>query len=101
MMSAMQLAGKRLSSLTQGNHQPQGGGWSDNEDDRQMSRQGRAVIKRKTMHKRLSRSLMSMSRWMRKHLHWPIREQWRKLKQKLAGHYGYYGITGNAECLEQ
>ena len=38
---------------------------------------------------------------MRKHLHWPIREQWGKLKQKLSGHYGYYGITGNAACLEQ
>ncbi len=38
---------------------------------------------------------------MRKHLHWPIREQWGKLKQKLSGHCGYYGITGNAACLEQ
>jgi group II intron reverse transcriptase/maturase len=65
------------------------------------SRQGRVVIKRKTAHKRLSRSLKSMGQWMRKHLHWPIRGQWDKLKQKLTGHYGYYGITGNAGCLEQ
>jgi len=65
------------------------------------SRQGRAVIKRKTAHKRLSRSLKGVSQWMRKHRHWPVREQWAKLKQKLTGHYGYYGITGNAECLEQ
>jgi RNA-directed DNA polymerase len=59
------------------------------------------VIKRKTAHKRLSRSLKGIGQWMRKHLHWPIREQWGKLKQKLSGHYGYYGITGNAACLEQ
>ena len=59
------------------------------------------MIKRKTAHKRLSRSLKGISQWMRKHLHWPIREQWEKLKQKLQGHYGYYGITGNAACLEQ
>ena len=58
-------------------------------------------IKRKTAHKRLSRSLKAIGQWMRKHLHWPIREQWGKLKQKLSGHYGYYGITGNAACLEQ
>ncbi len=65
------------------------------------SRKGWFVIKRKTAHKRLSRSLQGMSQWMRQHLHWPIREQWAKLKQKLQGHYGYYGITGNAPCLEQ
>ena len=27
--------------------------------------------------------------------------QFRKLVQKLAGHYAYYGITGNGRCLEQ
>jgi hypothetical protein len=27
--------------------------------------------------------------------HSPIREQWKQLCEKVRGHYGYYGITGN------
>ena len=65
------------------------------------SKKGWLVVRRKTAYKRLSRSLKAIGQWMREHLHWPIREQWQKLKQKLQGHYGYYGITGNAQCLEQ
>jgi len=65
------------------------------------SRKGRPIIKRKTASKKLSRSLKAVGEWMRKHLHLPMREQWEKLQQKLQGHYGYYGITGNAACLEQ
>lgn len=38
---------------------------------------------------------------MREHLHTPIREQWKTIKAKLQGHYGYYGITGNGDALEQ
>ena len=30
----------------------------------------------------------------------PIREQHQKLTQKLRGHYGYYGITGNYSSLQ-
>lgn len=65
------------------------------------SRKGRSIIKRKTASKKLSRSLKAVGEWMCKHLHLPMREQWEKLQQKLQGHYGYYGITGNAACLEQ
>ena len=65
------------------------------------SRKGKWVIKRKTAGKRLNRSIKATGQWLREHLHTPIREQWKTLKAKLQGHYGYYGITGNAEALEQ
>lgn len=65
------------------------------------SKKGKWIIKRKTASKRLSRSLKKVGEWLRKHLHLPIREQWVRLQRKLQGHYGYYGITGNAQCLEQ
>ena len=65
------------------------------------SLKGNWVIKRKTAKNRLSRSLKGVGKWMREHLHRPIREQWETLKAKLQGHYGYYGITGNGEALEQ
>ena len=50
---------------------------------------------RKTAKSRLKRALAALSEWCQKHLHLPIREQHQKLTQKLRGHYGYYGITGN------
>lgn len=63
------------------------------------SRKGYWVIKRKTMKSRLSRALRSISKWMREHMHDPIRLQHKTLSLKLRGHYAYYGITGNARAL--
>jgi hypothetical protein len=65
------------------------------------SRQGAWVVKRKTAKCRLRRALAALSEWCRKNLHLPIRVQHQKLKQKLQGHYGYYGIIGNYFSLEQ
>ena len=63
------------------------------------SRQGAWVVKRKTARSRFQRALHALSDWCRKHLHLPVREQYQKLKQKLEGHYGYYGIIGNYSSL--
>jgi RNA-directed DNA polymerase len=64
------------------------------------SLQGAWVVKRKTAKSRLKRALAALSEWCRKHLHLPIKEQHQKLSQKLRGHYGYYGITGNSSSLK-
>jgi len=53
------------------------------------------VVKRKTARSRIKRALQALSDWCRKNRHQPIRDQHQTLKQKLQGHYGYYGITGN------
>jgi RNA-directed DNA polymerase len=63
------------------------------------SRQGTWVIKRKTAKGRFRRALQSLWEWCRVNLHQPIQEQYRKLSQKLKGHYAYYGITGNSDRL--
>lgn len=63
------------------------------------SRQGKPVVKRKTAAKRLTRALKSIRQWCRKHRHDPVSEQHRQLTQKLQGHYGYYGVTGNFRSL--
>jgi RNA-directed DNA polymerase len=65
------------------------------------SRQGAWVVKRKTANSRLKRALAALSEWCRKNLHAPIKERHRKLVQKLRGHYGYYGITGNYFSLQE
>ena len=52
------------------------------------------MIKRKTARSRLKRP-SALSEWCRKNRHEPIPVQHQTLKQKLQGHFGYFGITGN------
>ena len=63
------------------------------------SRKGNWVIKRKTAKGRFRRALKVIAEWCRAHRHHSMKEQQRVLSQKLKGHYGYYGITGNAAAL--
>lgn len=66
-----------------------------------VSRKGNWVVKRKTAKDRFARALRSLAHWCRIHRHLPIPEQWEALNSKLRGHFGYYGIVGNARCLER
>ena len=65
------------------------------------SRTGGWVVKRKTAKGRLKRALAALSDWCRKNRHEPIGMQHRTLRQKLQGHYGYYGIIGNYFSLQE
>ena len=65
------------------------------------SRRGNWVVKRKTATSRLSRSVRAISQWCRRYRHEKVREQHRVLSQKMQGHYGYYGITGNYDALHR
>jgi RNA-directed DNA polymerase len=47
------------------------------------------------MSTRLTRALDGLRQFCRKHREQPLEEQWKSLKQKMRGHYAYYGITGN------
>jgi RNA-directed DNA polymerase len=66
-----------------------------------LSRRGFWVVKRRTACSRLSRAVMKIAAWCRKHFHAPVADQSRKLGQKLRGHFGYFGITGNMAALHQ
>ena len=63
------------------------------------SRKGAWVVKRKTESSRFTRALRNIYEWCRRNRHLPLRDQQRLLTQKLAGHYAYYGITGNAHWI--
>jgi len=63
------------------------------------TRKGSQAVKRKTMKSRFKRSVQKVDQWCRKNRHEPVKEQWRKLCEKVRGHYGYYGITGNSRSL--
>ena len=64
-----------------------------------VSRRGSWVVKRRTARSRLRRALKEVSQWCKHHRPWSIADQHRYLSQMLRGHYGYFGITGNAAAL--
>ena len=66
-----------------------------------LSRRGKWVVKRRTASDRFGRALRRIADWCRQHRHREVREQWQGLSQKLRGHFGYFGITGNYEALER
>ena len=63
------------------------------------SRNGYWVVKLKTAKDRFTRAVRSIDHWCRDNRHLPIREQHKKLNEKLRGHYAYYGVTGNSAAL--
>lgn len=64
-----------------------------------LSRRGKWVVKRKTASGRFSRALKRIADWCRQHRHQAIGQQRETLAQKLRGHFGYFGITGNSEAI--
>jgi group II intron reverse transcriptase/maturase len=65
------------------------------------SKKGRQTVKRRTAASRVRRFTKAIGQWCKRNRHRPIREQRQKLSQKLQGHYGYYGITGNYALLDR
>ncbi len=65
------------------------------------SRKGKWVVKQRTASDRFRRALKRVTAWCKLHRHQPVRQQWQTLVQKLRGHFGYYGITGNSEALQR
>ena len=64
-----------------------------------VTRKGRFMVQRKTQRTRLIRKLKELRREMKKRRHDPIPVQGQWLGSVLRGHYGYFGITGNADSI--
>jgi RNA-directed DNA polymerase len=65
------------------------------------SLKGNWIVKRKTSKKKFKEKLKNIKQWCKENRHMPMKEQHEKLCRKIKGHYGYYGITGNARSLSQ
>lgn len=59
------------------------------------SRTRKWIMRHITARSRFRRSLLRVREWLAEHFHWPIPEQHERLSQKLEGHYGYFGLSGN------
>jgi RNA-directed DNA polymerase len=64
------------------------------------ARTGTWVVKRRTAKDRFRRALKRVAEWCREHRHDRVRQQQQALGQKLRGHFGYFGITGNFEKID-
>jgi group II intron reverse transcriptase/maturase len=53
----------------------------------------------KTRTSRLTRALVAIAEWCRKHRHDPVREQHIGLKRRLQGHYNYFAVRTNERTV--
>jgi hypothetical protein len=65
------------------------------------TRNGRFVIRRKTVGKRLRRKLREIKRELRRRFHDPVPETGRWLRQVLQGYYRYFAVPYNLDVLNQ
>lgn len=63
------------------------------------SRKGGWIVQWKTARDRFTRAVARIGAWCRRHRHAPLRWQHAALCRKVRGHYGYFGLTGNARSL--
>ena len=64
-----------------------------------VSKKNNWYVNRSTAKSRLTRALERIRVWCRIHRHDAVEEQQQALQRKMRGHYGYYGITGNARGI--
>ena len=66
------------------------------------SRKGWFAMGHKTSRLRMFAKLKANKLWLKKIRNSvPLKDWWKKVKQKLIGHYNYFGINGNMRCLKQ
>jgi group II intron reverse transcriptase/maturase len=64
-----------------------------------LSRNGYWVVMLKTAKSHFSRAVARISKWCRRNRHLPVAAQRDVLAQKVRGHFGYFGVVGNATAL--
>jgi len=60
---------------------------------------GKFRLKRKTAQKKYRLKLKEMNRWIKQNRHLRLKDLTNMLNLKLRGHYQYYGITDNSDCI--
>lgn len=64
------------------------------------SRKGKAIVKRRTAPKRLTRAIARFTEWIRLNRHRPLRKLMKTLRAKYQGTWNYYGLIGNSKGLQ-
>jgi group II intron reverse transcriptase/maturase len=61
---------------------------------------GKYRLKRKTARKKYRTKLKEMNQWLKRNRHLRLKDLTSKINEKLRGHYQYYGVTDNADSIE-
>ena len=64
-----------------------------------VSRKGFFKLGRKTDRKKMTAKLKEMNLWLKSMRNIPVKDWWPVLKAKLAGHFQYYGVSGNSRSI--
>jgi group II intron reverse transcriptase/maturase len=64
-------------------------------------RKGQARLQRRTSRKKFRGSIKRAAEWCQKNRQLRMREQFKRLNQKLRGYYNYYGVNGNYASLNE
>jgi RNA-directed DNA polymerase len=66
------------------------------------TRKGKFKVAKKTSRKKLRQKLKAMNQWLKSVRNTvEMKVWWKTLRQKLTGHYRYYGVSGNMEELSR
>jgi len=65
------------------------------------SRQGFAIVKRRTSRKKLRGAVARFTEWIRESRHEKVSELMKSVADKHRGHWNYYGVIGNSKSLGQ
>ena len=66
-----------------------------------MSRNDKPVVKVKTAKKKLKAAISAIQKWIKSSRSLKMKELMMKYRQKLQGHFNYYGVCGNCESLHK
>jgi group II intron reverse transcriptase/maturase len=64
------------------------------------TRRGRWTMRCRTRRARIRRAVKAAIDWCRRHRHWSVADQHAALTRRLRGHYNYFGVNGNMQCLQ-
>ena len=66
------------------------------------TRRGKFMMGHKTQKEKLRKGLTELNLWLKKIRNlYLLKDWWKVLRAKLAGHYNYFGVSGNMRCLKQ
>jgi RNA-directed DNA polymerase len=57
------------------------------------------MVRQVTAKSRFARAVAAVNDWCRKHRHWSVLDQHRRLSSMMRGHFAYYGVGGNSRRL--
>lgn len=67
-----------------------------------VTRKGTFKVGRKTRKEKQHHALKEFGKWLKENRNrYKLPELWKKIGQKMRGHFAYYGVSGNSQCIQK